>query len=151
MRTAQCARASAMENLLNHSKRLRRGYTPPVDPAFAFALDESSDTGRSSNRHEQYKTLQLCAQVQHALNLALADRYTDDAMGELFVDAVRPAPDCRHLLVEVLVPSGCPVTEVLGRLRSDAGYLRSRVAMAITRKRAPELSFVPLVGMGRPR
>jgi ribosome-binding factor A len=133
-----------MEILLKHSKRQRRGSTPFVDPDFAFALDACPDKGQRSNRHEQHKTLQLCTQVQHALNLAFASRYTDDATGDLFVDAVLPAPDCRHLLVQVLVPPGCAVAEVLTRLRCDAGYLRSRVAMAITRKRAPELSFVPL-------
>jgi ribosome-binding factor A len=133
---------------VKHSKRLRHGSTPCVDPDFAFALDGSPDTGRWSNRHGQHKTLQLCKQVQHALNLAFASRYTDDAMSELFVNAVLPAPDCRHLLVQVLVPRDCPVVEVLARLRCDAGYMRSCVAMAITRKRAPELSFVPLSAGG---
>jgi len=137
-----------MENSLKHSKRLRRESTALVDPLFAFALGAKSDTGPSSTRHEHHKTLQLCTQVQHALNLAFADRYTDDAMCDLFVDAVRPAPDCRHLLVLVLVPPGRPIVDVLARLRSDAGYLRSCVAMTITRKRAPELSFLPLSAWG---
>jgi len=115
-----------------------------LDPEFAQALDGGAGAGKSANRHEHYKALQLCRQVQRALNLALADRCTDDVTNDLFVDAVSPAPDCGRLLVLVVVPANCPVTEALARLRRDAGYLRSRVAIAITRKRAPELSFVPV-------
>ena len=63
--------------------------------------------------------------------------------GDLFVEDVLPAPDCGHLLVHVVIPSDRPVREVLGALRRDAPSLRSEVAMAITRKRTPELSFVP--------
>jgi ribosome-binding factor A len=59
------------------------------------------------------------------------------------VDAVTPAPDCGHLLVHIVVPPDCSIAEALGSLRRHAPRLRSHVAMAITRKRAPELSFVP--------
>lgn len=81
--------------------------------------------------------------MQRALNLALADRRADDGMNDLFVEEVSPAPDCGHLLVHVIIPADRPVTEALGVLRRDAPRLRSEVAMAITRKRAPELSFAP--------
>ena len=133
---------------MKHPKRFRSGSPPFVDPEFAQALDGGVGAAKSANRHEHYKALQLCRQVQRALNLALADRWADDVTNQLFVDAVSPAPDCGHLLVHVVVPADCPVTEALVRLRRDAGYLRSRVAMAITRKRAPELSFVPLPPAG---
>jgi len=36
----------------------------------------------------------------------------------------------------------------MSALRRDASRLRSEVAMAITRKRAPELSFVPVLLSG---
>ena len=81
--------------------------------------------------------------MQRALNLALADCSADDGTNDLFVEEVSPAPDCGHLLVHVVIPVDRPVMEVLGALRRDAPRLRSEVAMAITRKRAPELSFVP--------
>ena len=84
-------------------------------------------------------------QVQRALNLALADRHSDDGLNDLFVEDVSPAPDCGHLLVHVVVPVQRPVAEALRALRQDAPRLRSEVAAAITRKRAPELSFVPAV------
>ena len=64
------------------------------------------------------------------------------------VDDVTPAPDCGHLLVHVVVPPECPIAEALRVLRLDTPRLRSQVAMAITRKRAPELSFVPAVPEG---
>jgi hypothetical protein len=41
------------------------------------------------------------------------------------------------------------VNEALSALRRDAPGVRSEVAMAITRKRAPELSFVPAFPYGR--
>jgi ribosome-binding factor A len=81
--------------------------------------------------------------VQRALNLALADRIADDGMNDLFVEDVSPAPDCGHLLVHVVLPVDRPVADALSSLRRDAARLRSEVAMATTRKRAPELSFVP--------
>ena len=91
----------------------------------------------------QRKAQQFCRQVQRALNLALADRYEDDGLNELFVDEVTPAPDCGHLLVHVVVPANRSMADALSSLRQDAPRLRSEVAMTISRKRAPELSFVP--------
>jgi ribosome-binding factor A len=99
----------------------------------------------SYGRHGEHKSRQLCRQVQRALNLALADRYGDDGLDELFVDEVTPAPDCGHLLVHVVVPANRSIRDALSGLRRNAVQLRSEVAMTITRKRAPELSFVPAV------
>jgi ribosome-binding factor A len=64
-------------------------------------------------------------------------------LNDLFVEEVSPAPDCGHLLVHVIIPADRSVNEALSALRGDAPRLRSEVAMTITRKRAPELSFVP--------
>jgi ribosome-binding factor A len=102
----------------------------------------------SHGRQGPRKAQQFCRQVQRALNLALADRYEDDGLNELFVDRVIPAPDCGHLLVHVVVPANRSVTDALRNLRQDASRLRSEVAMAISRKRAPELSFVPTTPAG---
>jgi ribosome-binding factor A len=86
--------------------------------------------------------------VQRALNLALADCNAADDIGGLFIDDVSPAPDCGRLLVQVLVPEGRLAADTIGALFREAPRLRSEVAMAITRKRAPELSFVPVVMEG---
>lgn len=112
------------------------------DPDFAHGFAWESVNAPTS-RHGEHKARQLCRQVQRALNLALAERGGDPSLGELFVDEVTPAPDCGHLLVHVIVPAGCSIADALGGLRRDTPRLRSHVAMAITRKRAPELSFVP--------
>ena len=141
-----CARGAAGELVtLRHPRGGRRPSS--VDHEFASAFAAASDNV-SSRRHAEHKARQLCRQVQRALNLALADGPEAAAIGELFVDDVTPAPDCGHLLVHVVVPPECPIAEALRVLRLDTPRLRSQVAMAITRKRAPELSFVPAVPEG---
>jgi ribosome-binding factor A len=114
-----------------------------MDPDFAAALYEGESGGRSCDRQSQRKAQQFCRQVQRALNLALANRNAGDDINGLFVEDVSPAPDCGRLLVRVLIPDGSPVVDAISALRRDTPRLRSEVAMAITRKRAPELCFVP--------
>jgi ribosome-binding factor A len=107
-----------------------------MDPDFVEALYEGESGSRSSGRQAQRKTRQLCRQVQRALNLALDG---------LFVEEVSPAPDCGRLLVRVVIPAGTAVAEAMSALRRDTPRLRAEVAAEITRKRAPELCFVPAV------
>ena len=133
---------AARELFLKYHNRRRR-ESSYVDPVFAAALGGGRGAGDSHSRQGQRKAQQFCRQVQRALNLALADRYEDDGLNELFVDDVTPAPDCGHLLVHVVVPPNRSITDALGSLRQDVARLRSEVAMSISRKRAPELSFVP--------
>ena len=128
--------------VLKHRNRRPKGSADFVDPEFAQALGGGSSDRLSSGRQVERKARQFCRQVQRALNLALADRH-NDGLNDLFVEDVSPAPDCGHLLVHVVIPADRPMNEALGALRRDAPRLRSEVAMAITRKRAPELSFVP--------
>jgi ribosome-binding factor A len=111
-------------------------------------LGGSTSERLSSGRQVERKARQFCRQVQRALNLALSDRHSDDGLSDLFVEDVSPAPDCGHLLVHVVVPADRPVNEALSALRREAPSLRSEVAVAITRKRAPELSFVPALPDG---
>jgi hypothetical protein len=77
------------------------------------------------------------------LNLALADRDVGYGIDDFFVEEVLPAPDCAHLLVHVVIPVGLSVVDAMAALGREATGLRSEVASAISRKRAPELSFVP--------
>ena len=114
-----------------------------MDAEFAEALYEADSGSRSPARQAQRKTQQLCRQVERALNLAFADRNGEDDLGGLFVDEVSPAPDCGRLLVHVVIPAGRPAADVISALRRESPRLRSEVAAAITRKRAPELSFIP--------
>ena len=119
-----------------------------VDADFAEMLYGEGSGGRSDDRQVQRKTQQFCCQVQQALNLALADSNIAGIGCELFVDEVSPAPGCGHLLVHIVVQDGYSVVDAINALRRDAPRLRSEVAMAIARKRAPELSFVPVSGQG---
>jgi ribosome-binding factor A len=114
-----------------------------LDPEFVDALYEDDSGNRSSHRQAQRKAQQFCRQVQRALNLALADSHAIDDVSGLFVDDVSPAPDCGRLLVQVVIPGDRSVAAALGALRREAPRLRSEVAKAITRKRAPELVFAP--------
>lgn len=114
-----------------------------VDAEFAEALYEADSGSRSSDRQAQRKAQQLCRQVERALNLAFADRNGEDDLGGLFVDEVSLAPDCGRLLVHVVIPGDRPAADVISALRRESPRLRSEVAAAITRKRAPELSFIP--------
>jgi hypothetical protein len=134
-------RAQQGSFVLKHQNR-RRKQSAFENPDFADALYGASSDRLSSDRQGERKARQFCRQVHRALNLALADRNADDGMNDLFVEDVSPAPDCGHLLVHVVIPVDRPVTEALSALRRDAPRLRSEVAM-VTRKRAPELSFVP--------
>jgi ribosome-binding factor A len=116
-----------------------------MDPDFAETYGESQR--QPHRRQAQRKTRQLCRQVQQALNLALAAGVPAET-GAIFVDAVSPAPDCGHLLVQVVVSDGHSLAEAIAALRRDTARLRAEVAQAITRKRAPELSFIPAVADG---
>ncbi len=129
---------------MKHRKRGRDGEPPSfVDPEFMGALEAEGGPSGTGRRHGEHKARQLCRQVERALNLALAGASGDEALDGLFVAEVTPAPDSGHLLVRVIVPAGRPVADVLAALHRAAPGLRAEVAMAITRKRAPELSFYP--------
>jgi len=94
----------------------------------------------------KYKARQLCRQVQRALNLALAERASD--YGLLYVVDVTSELGCAHLLVHIAVPGTEPMADVLAGLRREAPRLRAQVAGAISRKRVPELTFMPITYEG---
>ena len=85
------------------------------------------------------------ARVQRAVNLALAEGGA--GVDDLFVESVM-AGGGGPLILYVVVPAGRPVSEALAALRRDAPRLRTDVARAITRKRAPDLAFVAVRGRG---
>ena len=145
-----------MGNRNHRSGRGRRGGgagapLPPLwlDPEFAAAL--SGGGGRSGSafsredRKDQRKTRQLCRQVFQAVSLALAGECGDDLLRDVMVESVEPAPTASRLAVRVCMPPGSDVADVLDRLARVTPHVRRLVAQAITRKRAPELTFVPAV------
>ena len=90
------------------------------------------------------KAIQLCHQVAETLEEVLAE-CGDSVLQDLRVVDVEPAPDASRLLVTVAV-DGLPqdrqnLVRVHERLTRASGHLRSEVASAITRKRAPVLVY----------
>jgi len=84
--------------------------------------------------------------------LKLAGECGDEVLRAVYVDAVAPAPDASRLLVRLVVPAraGVGPEEVLGRVERAHARLRATVAAAITRKRAPELSLLPVAEAATP-
>ncbi len=130
-------------------KRSRaNGALPFVDPVFADAMvpHRAPGASRAERRAKpDHKAMQVCRAAQRALGLALAGECDDDVLRSLYVASVVPAPDASRLLVCVVLPRGSEVTieDVLSRIGRVHGLLRSAVARAVTRKRAPELTFLP--------
>jgi ribosome-binding factor A len=90
------------------------------------------------------KALQLSHQVAETLQEVLAE-CADPVLQALRVLDVEPAPNASRLLV-TLALDGAPAerlvpADVRGHVSRAAGHLRSEVATAITRKRAPVLVY----------
>lgn len=91
------------------------------------------------------KACQLCRQVGHALDEILAE-CRDDILQNLRVLSVMPFPDASRLLVTVIPIDDRPgkaldSQTVLNHLQNAGGHLRSEVASAVTRRRAPLLVY----------
>jgi ribosome-binding factor A len=105
-----------------------------VDPRTGFRLTRP----RVRNR----KALQLAAQAAETLQVVLAGECGDDLLRELRVESVRPGPHSDHLVVTVTASSDAlDLAEAADRLQRVSAYLRSEVAAAVHRRRAPQLSF----------
>jgi len=90
------------------------------------------------------KTMQLCGQVRRTLEQVLVGELDDEVLRSLCVLNVEPAPDDSNLMVTVgPYAPGVPIDpiQVLNRLGASQGRLRTEVASAITRRKAPRLSF----------
>jgi hypothetical protein len=113
-----------------------------LNSEFQQALEESEYQLNDRGRRIEQKTRQLCRQVQRALNLALAGDFAASVLGDVFVVEVVAMAGGGRLLVQVAIPTGQAASTVLAELRNHSPRLRSIVAGYISRKRAPELSFV---------
>jgi ribosome-binding factor A len=127
-----------------HYRDRRRHAAPSsIDPEFAQALQEARRGFEGRRDKPDYKPLQLCRQVQRVLNLEFEARGGHPALGGLYVQCVSPAAGAAHLLVHVVIPSGQSAAQVLHAIDQVAPALRLEVAQAITRKRAPRLTYLP--------
>ena len=125
------------------SKKRLRTLCAEVDP------DDGSDPrlffrkggDRKPGRH---KARQLARQVREVLDGLLAGSTADPVLNGLSVVGVEPAPDASTLLVTVaraISSDPIPPGEILAHLGRASGWLRSEVAGAITRKKAPMLVY----------
>jgi hypothetical protein len=91
----------------------------------------------------------LCRQVERAVHLFFAGECADDALSQLCVIGVQPAPNAGHLLIQVVVPAsiGMPLPDLLSRLTQITPRIRHSLAATISRKRVPNLSFLPVASM----
>jgi ribosome-binding factor A len=108
-----------------------------ADPREFFKKEGFTErTGRKSH--------QLCAQVADTLSQIFGGECGDEVLQSLTVLDVSPAPDASQLLVQVgpLMPDlNLVEADVIAALGRAAGWLRTEVAAAITRKRTPRLVF----------
>ena len=103
-------------------------------------LESKEATGKVANR----KALLLCGEAERTLSAVLAGECGDEVLRNLVVASVKPAPTSARLLVTVYpaVPmTGVDAAAVLARLERARGLLRTVVASALNRRRAPDLMF----------
>jgi ribosome-binding factor A len=101
-----------------------------------------------SNNKSGRKAQQLCAQISETMQQLLGES-GDEVLQTLCLLEVSPAPDASQILVVVGPALGAaPLRdeEVQAALGRASGWLRSEIAAAITRKRAPRLVFRYLPG-----
>jgi ribosome-binding factor A len=110
--------------------------------------DNTREDRRSDKRNR--KTFQLCKQVGRAVALALAGECADARLQSLLVVRADPAPDDTHLQItlQCAMRASHEVAALHRRLEHVRHILRRSVAAAITRKHAPDLSFVIVPGKG---
>lgn len=107
--------------------------------------------GSGKQRKEQ-KAKQVCKEAEVTVQLALS-ALLDEALQELRVNRVEPAPDSRRLLVVLEARSNSTHMtehEAGEALRKVERRLRMDLASALHRKRVPSLTFA-FVGLGEGR
>ncbi|MGL6097055.1 MAG: ribosome-binding factor A [Fimbriiglobus sp.] len=126
--------------------------TTPDQLAAAPGPEDGTDPRRFHDRRRSHRTgargpgrkaMQLCGQVRDAVPGILAG-LADEVLQTLTVVSVEPAPHAGRLMVTVAVPAtAAPADRSAAEqhLARAAGLLRTEVAAAVHRRRAPELTF----------
>ncbi|HVS35137.1 MAG TPA: hypothetical protein VMS17_06110 [Gemmataceae bacterium] len=103
-------------------------------------LELRQEPGKVANR----KALLLCGEAERTLSAILSGESGGAVLRNLVVASVKPAPTSARLLVSVYpaVPlEGVDPDAILGSLERARGWLRTEVASALHRRRAPDLMF----------
>ncbi|MFO0554410.1 MAG: ribosome-binding factor A [Polyangiaceae bacterium] len=119
----------------SHSSRGRRRGVPEE----TFAVDTESPR-RHTDRLGSVRDRQLCRQAAEALSTALACMPALSECDVWLADVV-PAPDASRLCAIIVLRDSSQRAFVEELLERHSGALRSELAEAIVRKRAPELTF----------
>jgi ribosome-binding factor A len=93
---------------------------------------------RASHRPEQ-----VAETIRHVVAEALAREVRDPRVGRVTITSVTVTPDLSYAKVWVLCGEGDDRARALEGLASAAGFLRSKVARALTTRITPELTFEP--------
>lgn len=99
---------------------------------------------KGDQQKNNYRTDRLCRQVLETLWLVIAGDGTDNDLSQVRIVSVEPAPDATRLRVIVTADVGDDMetrAHIEAILKLHMPRLRSEVAAAITRKRAPTLVF----------
>ena len=102
---------------------------------------------RGRSRQLNPKAEQLCRQAAETLSQLFGGELGDDRLNCLRVESVQPAPDSSRLLVTLVAdcaPKDFDRDAIDRQLQAAAGRLRTAVAEAITRRKAPSLVFAVL-------
>jgi ribosome-binding factor A len=100
---------------------------------------------------KNWKTEQLCRQVERAVAMVVAESAEDALLGAA-VAFVEPWPDAARLRITVVLGAGTPTEQVQAArqaLTRAAGMFRVEVARSIHRKRVPEIAFQVMLAYGK--
>lgn len=128
-------------------KRRSKPRPQTISVCAEFHEDDGVDPRRyfkAPSRGDTRKTLQLCKQVLQTLRAVLSGGMREAVLGEVEVQSVLPAPDSSRLLITVVpttAAAGLALDEIRRALKRAQPWLRSEVAGAVSRKRAPDLVF----------
>jgi ribosome-binding factor A len=130
------------------NRRWRRSPASPGEDAFLKELLGRTEPS-FDRRKPDHKAHMICRQAHEALSLALGDGGADELL-DVYVESVEPAPDASRLAVRIALSAVAQarLAEVMEALERHKGRLRAAVAQSITRKRAPDLVFVPSLAGG---
>jgi ribosome-binding factor A len=108
------------------------------EPAAEDGVDPRHEARDRPSPHDR-KRIQLASQIRRTLELVLAGESGEETLLALSILHVEPAPDGGDYLVYVTGPVG--EAEAAAALARAAAWLRTEVAAAVHRRRAPRLTF----------
>ncbi len=112
-----------------------------AEPGAGDGLDPRLESREAPGKVANRKALLQCGEAERTLSVVLAGECGDDVLRNLVVASVKPAPTSARLLVTVQAAAGVDAAAVLARLERARGLLRTELAAALHRRRAPDLTF----------